>query len=100
MAGLVMVKQLFDYAPNIEGKKRPSSVEFEPNERPPRGLLGGSRVATVLGGRVLFAGANGEKLKAVSGMVQRTCSIGALLCDRFRGMRGYSALGDSWYEHY
>src|SRR5260221_396402 len=61
----------------------------QPDAEPDK--IGGSRAATVLGGRGLFASANGEKLKAVSGMVQRTCSIATLLCDRFRGMRRYSA---------
>src|SRR5258708_32717992 len=64
-----------------------------PPKEPPRGAtLGSSRAATVLGRRGLFAGANGEELKAVSGMVQRHVLSSPSLCDRFCQTRGYSAL--------
>src|SRR5258705_12438298 len=42
-------------------------------------------------GRGLFVGANGEVLKAVSGVVQRHALSISSRCDRFRWVRGYSA---------
>src|SRR5258707_621632 len=75
-----------------------SSVEFRPNESRRAGCSAAPARRPFLGDGGLFASANGEKLKAVSGMVQRTCSIATSFVTGSAACAGIRRLGDSWYE--